>query len=140
MLARDITAMNEYNCHVPCYDVRQLLKAQDLNWTTERKQYFLYRLDVDYPLSTDRYVLDTFDSRYYDADAMPYTGPFSPFWGILAELQLFTESLNLNAKDYMFMAISLDISLLAQGELKYWNKLLGNKGQVLLKSKLFEIW
>ncbi len=36
------------------------------------------------------------------------------------------------------LAISIDVSLLTQGEVEYWCNLLGNKDQVSSKSKLFE--
>ena len=130
--------MRQNNCYLLCFDVRQQALNRELDWPDERRQTYLFRPDIKFPVSTDRHVLDTLDSRYYDADTFPYTGPFSPFWENLAELQLFLDALKLNAKNYWLMAISIDSSLLTQSDFKYWNKLLGNKSQALLKARLFE--
>ena len=127
--------MNEGSHYVLCYDIRQRILKQKSGWPADRCQTFLFRPDIMNPIATDRHVLT---NHYYDANTLPYTGPFSPFWKSLVELQRFLEQFKLNNFDDLLLAISIDVSLLTQSELEYFHSLLGNKNQKLLKLKLFE--
>lgn len=128
--------------HVLCFDVRingGNKHADDtFCWPEDRKQHFLYRLDVNIPISIDRNVTETIDSHFYDANTSGYTGPFSPRWENLDALRLLAKTSNINPEDYYFLPISIDISLFTERELEHWNSLLGNKSQNVSPATLFE--
>ncbi|MBL1274754.1 MAG: hypothetical protein COB30_001575 [Ectothiorhodospiraceae bacterium] len=135
VLCFDIRVQIEVLNHKPSSEVSTEYSHR---WSEDRKQHFLFRLDVETPISVDRNVTEIIDEPHYDANSIGYTGPLSPYWESLDALRLFIKSSKLNANAYFLLSITLNNALLTDTELSFWNALLDNKSQALQKTELFE--
>lgn len=123
--------------YVLFYDLRQWVQSGPQDWTIERRRQYLYRESVNQPISVDRYVLDSFDSLYSEDEMPGYTGPFSPFWESLADLNQFISVKNIDLNKFLLLAFSIDVSLFSEDDVTHWNKILGSKSTSVEKENLF---
>ncbi len=88
---------NLSDAYILCFYIRifevdlneNLKEGHSSGWTKDRKQHFLYRLDVESPISVDRNVTETIDSQHFDANSIGYTATWLIFViGLIGALSL----------------------------------------------------
>lgn len=102
------------------FDIREMWSEAGVNWDAGRREAFLFRRDVDKPLSTDTMIWPSI----FDAAAMPrptgYTG-HQDLWDSLEELRAWVAGQRLAARRCFIIAVTLPLSACDAAERERWD-------------------
>lgn len=102
------------------YDAREMWPGAGAAWDAARREAFLFRADVEQPLSTDTTVWPSVFDLVGGGRRPAYTG-HQDLWDSLAELELYLGGAqDLRARPYRVVAVTLPLSLCDRGELERW--------------------